>query len=155
MWELGHKECWALKLSICGVRKDSWKSPLDRKSIKADHPNGNQSWIFTGRTDAESEAPILWLPDSKNQLIGKDPDAGKDWRQEKGTTEDEMVWMASPTQWTWVWVNSGSWWWIGKPGVLRFMWSQRVGHDWVTELNWGKEKLQKCKLTETGQYAPQ
>ena len=68
------------------------ESPLDCEEIKAVHPKWNQSWIFIGRTDAEAEAPILWLLDKKNWLIGKDPDAGKDWRQEeKGTTEDEMV----------------------------------------------------------------
>ena len=67
------------------------KSPLDWKEIQPVHPKGNQSWIFTGRTEAEAETPILW-PDAKSQLIGKDPDVGKDWRQEyKGTTEDEMV----------------------------------------------------------------
>ena len=68
------------------------ESPLDSKDIKPVDPKGNQSWIVTGRTDAEAEAPILWPPDAKNWLIGKDPDAGKDWRQEeKGTTEDEMA----------------------------------------------------------------
>ena len=70
-------------------------------------------------------------------LIGKDPDAGRDWGlEEKGTTRGWDGWMASPTRWTWVWVNSGSGWWTGRPGVLRFMGSQRVGHDWATELNW-------------------
>ena len=73
----------------------------------------------------------------KSWLIGKDPDAGKDWRrEEKGTTEAEMVRMASPTQWTWVWAISGSWWWTGRPGVLQSMGLQRVGHEWATELNW-------------------
>ena len=68
------------------------ESPLDCKKIKPVNPKGNQSWIFIGRTDAEAETPMLWLPDEKNWLIGKDPDAGKDWRQEeKGTIEDEMV----------------------------------------------------------------
>ena len=67
------------------------ESPSDRKEIKPVNPKGNQSCIFIGRTDAEAETPILWPPDVKNWLIGKDPDAGKDWRQEKGTTEDEMV----------------------------------------------------------------
>ena len=67
----------------------------------------------------------------------KNPDAGKDWRrEEKGMTEGEMVWMAPPTQWTWVWASSVSWWRTGKPGVLQSMGSQRVGHGWVTELNW-------------------
>ena len=93
--------------------------------------SGHQPWIFIRRTDVEAEALILWLPDAKSWLIWKVPDAGKDWGQEeKGMTEDEM---ASLTRWTWVWVDSGSWWWTGRPGVLRFMGSQRVGHDWVTE----------------------
>ena len=75
----------------CGVGEDSWES-LDCKEIQPVHPKGNQSWIFIGRTDAEAEALILWPPDIKSQLIGKDADGGKDWRQEeKGTTEDEMV----------------------------------------------------------------
>ena len=74
-----------------GVGEDS-DSPLDCKEIQPVHPKGNQFWIFIGRTDAEAETPILWPPDAKNQHIGKDPDAEKDWRQEeKGMTEDEMV----------------------------------------------------------------
>ena len=74
----------------CGVGEDSWESL--GKEIKPVNPKGNQSWIFIGRTDDEAEGPILWPPDVKNQLIGKDPDAGKDWRQkEKGATEDEMI----------------------------------------------------------------
>ena len=75
----------------CGVGEHSWES-LKSKEIQPVHPKGNKSWIFIGRTDAEAETPILWPPDAKNWLIGKDPDAGKDWRQEeKGTTEEEMV----------------------------------------------------------------
>ena len=77
----------------------------------------------------------LWPPDVKSWLIGKDPDAGKDWRW-KGDNRGQGGWMASLTQWTWVWVNPGSWWWIGRLGVLQSMGSQRGGHDWVTELNW-------------------
>ena len=74
------------------VLEKTLESPLDYKEIQAVDPKGNQSWIFIGRTDAEPEAPILWPPDAKNWLVGKDPDAGKDWRQEeKGMTEDEMV----------------------------------------------------------------
>ena len=118
------------------VLEKTLESPLDCKEIQPVHPKGDQSWIFIGRTDAEAETPILWPPDGKNWVIGKDPDAGKDWRwEEKGMTEDEMV-MASPTLWTWVWVNSGSWWWSGRPGALQIMGSQRFRHDWVTELNW-------------------
>ena len=90
---------WTIKKAKCR-RIDAfelwcWRrleTPLDCKEIQPVHPTGNQSWIFIGRTDAETETPILWPPDVKNWLIGKDPDAGKDWRQEgKGTTEDEMV----------------------------------------------------------------
>ena len=75
------------------VLEKTLESPLDFKEIKPVSPKGNQSWIFIGRTDAEAEAPILWPPDVKSRLTGKDPDAGKDWRQkEKGAAEDEMVW---------------------------------------------------------------
>ena len=73
------------------VLEKTLESPLDCKEIQPVHPKGNQSWIFIGRTDAEAETPILWLPDAKSWLTGKDPDSGKDWRQEKGITQDEMV----------------------------------------------------------------
>ena len=94
MWELYHKESWALK-NWCFwtvVLEKTLESPLDCKDIKPVHPKGDQSWIFTGRTDAEAEAPILWPLDAKSWLIWKDPDAGKNWAQkEKGITEDELV----------------------------------------------------------------
>ena len=94
MWDLDHKQGWAPK-NWCFwtvVSEKTPESPLDRKEIKPINPKKNQTWIFIRRTDAEAEAPILWLPDVKNWLTGKDPDAGEDWRQEeKGTTEDEMV----------------------------------------------------------------
>ena len=109
----------------CGAGEDSWETPLDCKEIKPVKPKRKQPWIFIGRTDAEAAAPILWLPDAKNQLIGKDPDAGKDWGQEKGVTGWDG-WMASPTQWAWVWAKSGRWWRTGKLGVLQSMGSQRV-----------------------------
>ena len=86
--------------------------------------------------DAKAEIPVLWPNHEKNWLIGKD------WFWKglgaggKGDDQGWDGWMASPTRWTWVWVNSGSWWWTGRPGVLQFMGSQRVGHDWATELNW-------------------
>ena len=93
MWELDHKEGWVLK-NWCFwtvVLKKSLESPLDCKEIKPVNPKGYQLWIFIGGTDAKAEAPILWPPDAKSWLIGKDPDAGKDWRQEKnGMAEDEM-----------------------------------------------------------------
>ena len=93
MWELDYKESWVLNWCFWTVvLEKTLESPLDCKEIQPVHPKGNQSWIFIGRTDAEAEALILWPPDAKNWLIGKDPNAGKDWRQEeKGTTEDEMV----------------------------------------------------------------
>ena len=93
MWELDYKESWALK-NWCFwtvVLEKTLGSPLDCKENQPVHPKGDQSWVFIGRTDSEAEAPILWPPDVKNWLTGKDPDAGKDWRWEKGTTEDEMV----------------------------------------------------------------
>ena len=110
----------------CGFAEDSWESlgmqgdptsPSQRRSVLGVH------W----KDCVEAETPILWPPDAKSWLIWKDPDAGKDWGQEeKGTTEDKM---ASPTQWTWVWVDFRSWWWTGRPGVLWFMGLQRVRHD--------------------------
>ena len=94
LWELDYKENWAPK-NWCFwtvVLEKTLESPLDCKGIQPVHPKGNQSRIVTGRSDAEAETPILWLPDVKSWLIGKDPDAGNDWRQEeKGTKEDEMV----------------------------------------------------------------
>ena len=94
MWELDYKESWVPK-NWCFwivVLEKTLESPLDSKEVKPVNPKGNQSWIFIGRTDAEAEAPILWPLDVKSRLIGKDPDAGKDWNQEeKGTTEDEVV----------------------------------------------------------------
>ena len=94
MWELDYKESWGLK-NWCFwgvVLEKTLESPLDSKEIKPVNPKGNQSWIFIGRTDSEAETPILWPLDAKNWLIGKDPDSGKDWRQEeKRATEDEMV----------------------------------------------------------------
>ena len=127
MWELDCKEGWAPKNKYFWtvVLEKTLESPLNSMEIKPVNPKGDQLWIFIGRTDAEAEALILWP--------WKNPDAGKDWGQKKGETEDEMVgWHL--TQWTWVWVDSRSWWWTGRPGVLWFMGSQRVRHDWVTEL---------------------
>ena len=109
------------------------ESPFDYKEIKPVNPKKYQPWMFIGRTDAEAETPILWAPDLRSWLIGKDPDAGKDWRQEEESSRGWDGWMASLTWWTWVWVGSGSWWWTGKPGVLQSMGSQRVGHGLTTE----------------------
>ena len=138
MWELDHKESWVAPKNWCFsnvVLEKTVESPLDCKQIKPVSPKGNQSWIFIERTDAE--ASILWPPHVKSWLIGKDPDAGKDWSLEENRDDRGWEgWMASPTRWICVWVSSGSWWWTGKPGVLQSTGSQRVGHNWVTELDW-------------------
>ena len=134
MWELDHKEVWAPK-SWCfctRVLETILNSPLDCKESKADSPKGNQSWVFIGRTDVEAETPLLSPPDAKSRLIGKDPDAGKDWRQEeKWVTGDEMVgWYH--------WLNGHD----CEPlrdsegqGSLACCspWGHRVGHDLATE----------------------
>ena len=149
MWELDCEEGWALK-NWCFwtvVLEKTLESPLDSKEIQPVNPKGNQSWIFIGRTDAEAETPILWPPDAKSWLIWKDSDAGQDWGHEKkGMTEDEMAgwhhWLdGCESEWT------PSWWWTGRPGVLWFMGSQRVGHDWATELNWNLKLIKHCKST--------
>ena len=138
-YEMDYKESWVPK-NWCFwtvVLEKTLESPFDYNKIQPVHPKGSQSWIFIRSTNADAETPILWPPHVKNWFIWKDPDAGKDWRwEEKAMMEDEMDgWMASPMWWTWVWVGSGSWWWTVKPGVLQSMGSQRVGHDWATELN--------------------
>ena len=116
-------EIWTIKkaehVSINAFELWCWKRLLRVPwTARTVNPKGNQSWIFTGRTDAEVETPLLWPPDVKNWLIGKDPDAGKDWSRRRRNNRGRDGWMASPTQWTWVWACSGSWWWTGRPGVL-------------------------------------
>ena len=113
IWELDYKESWVPKNRCFWivVLEKTLESPLDWKEIQPVHPKGNQSWIFIGRTDVEAETPILWPPDGKNWHIWKDPDAGRETLK-VGEEEDHKGWewwMASLTQWTWVWVNSGSW----------------------------------------------
>ena len=151
MWELDHKEGWAPKNGCFWtvVLEKTLESPLDYKEIWSVYPKKNQSSIFIGRTNTETEAPILWPPDVKSQLIGKNPHAGKDWEQEEmEATEDETVgWMTSLTQWTWVWANARRSWRTGKPGVLHSMGSQRVGHSWATEQ---KQQWQYLKLPFSG-----
>ena len=118
------------------VLEKTLESPWDCKEIHPVNAKANQSWTFIGNTDAEAEAPILWLPDVKNWFIRKDPDTGKDWRQEnKGMIEDEMVGWHHRLNGQ-VWANLGSWWWTGKPGMQQSVGSQRAGHNWATELNW-------------------
>ena len=120
------------------------ESPLDCKEIQQVYPKGNQSWIFTGRTDAEAEIPILWPPDMKNWLTGKDPDAWKDSRwEEKGTTEDEMVgWHHCLDGHEFeqaLGVGDGQ----GSLACFSPWGLQRVRHDWVTELNWKAKAVLK------------
>ena len=135
-WILYYKESWPPNNWIfwAVVLEKMLESPLDCKEVQLVYPKGNQSWIFIGRTDVEDETPILWPPAAKSWLIWKDPDAGKDWRQDKkGTTEDEMIGWHHLCDGR-VWGNSGSCWWTGRPGMLQSMGWQRVGHDWATEL---------------------
>ena len=120
------------------VLEKTFESPLDCKEIQPVHPKGNQSvldvhwkdwyWSWNSSTFTTS---FEELPQWKRPWCWKGLGA-----EGEGDDRGWDGWMASPTQWTWVWVNSGSWWWTGRPGMLRFMGSQRVGHDWATELNW-------------------
>ena len=157
-YELGHKEGRAPKnwSFWTAVLEKTLESPLHCKEIQAVHPKGNQSWVLIGRTDAEAEATILWPPDVKSWLIGKDPDAGKDWRQvEKGATEDEMVgwhhWLnghefeQTPTD------SKGQ----GGLGMLQFMGLQRVGHNLATEQQQQQQKTRrKLRGIHTGRWSP-
>ena len=135
---LDHKESWAPKNRCFWtvVLEKTLESPLDCKEIQAVHPKGNQSWIFIRRTDAEAETPILWPADAKNWLTGKDSDTGKDWRQEeKGMTEDEMTWWHQRHYGHEFEQAQG----VGDGQgrlVAAVQVSQRVRHDWPTELNW-------------------
>ena len=135
MWELDCKKSWVPK-NWCFwtvVLEKTLESPLDCKEIQPVHPKGNKFWIFIGKTDAEAETPILWPPDAKNWLTGKEPDAGKDWRQESGDDSEWDRWMASLTWWTWVWASSRRWWRTGKPDMQQSKGLQRVGYDLATE----------------------
>ena len=135
MWELDYKESWVPKNGcFWTVVLKTLESPLDCKNIKAVNPIGNQSWIFTERTDAEAEALGSLATWCKNSTHWKRP-----WLWEKlrvggeGGNRGWDGWMASLPQWTWVWANLGRWWRTGKPGVLQSMGSQRVRHDSVTK----------------------
>ena len=146
MWELDHKEDWALKnwCFLTVVLEKTLKSPLDCKEIKPVNPKGNQSWVFIGRTNAEAEAPTLWSPDEKNWLFGQDPDAGRDRRQEeKGTTKDEMVgWHHQPPGHEFEQVLGVA---DGQESLTCYSpWgSQRVEHNWATKLTdwWNVSQL--------------
>ena len=116
------------------VLEETLESPLDCRELQPVNPKGNQSWIFIG--SSAIEAPILWPPDAKNWVIEKTLMLG---RLKAGAGEDDRgwdSWMASPTRWPCVWASSRCWWWTGNPGVLQSTGSQRVRHDWVTEVNY-------------------
>ena len=145
MWELHYKEGWALK-SWCFwtvVLEETLESSLDCKEIQSVYPNGNQFWIFIGRTDAEAETIILWSPDEKNRLTGKDPDAGKDWRQEKKGMK-RMRWLDGITNSMAMSLsNSGSWWWTGSLACCSPR-GRRVGHNWAT--GWQPDSLKMGRI---------
>ena len=149
MWELDYKESWVVK-NWCFwtvVLEKTLESPLDCKEIQPVHPKGNQYWLFIGRTDVQSETLILWLPDVKNWLTGKDPDAGKDWRQEeKGMTEDEMVeWHhrlnGHEFEWT---LGVGD----GQGGLACCSPRGRKESDTTERLNWTERQEKKKVLSE-------
>ena len=138
----GHIWLWELDCKGNRMQKNWWlwnvmlektpESPLGSKEIKPVNLKGNQPWILIGRTDAEAEVPVFWSSDANSWLIGKFPDARKDWRQkEKIASEDEMAIIASLMQWTRTWAHFRRWWRIGKPGVLQSVGSQRAGNDGV------------------------
>ena len=137
MWQLDCGESWVLK-NLCFwtvLLEKTLESPLDCKEIQPGHSKGDQSWVFFGRTDAKAESQILWPPDVKSWLIGKRLWC---WEVEKAGEGDDRgwdVWMASPTQWTWVWVNSGSWWWRQGGLVCCSPWSRKES-DTTEWLNW-------------------
>ena len=144
VWELDHKQSWAPN-DWCFwtvVLEKSLESPLDCKKIRPVHPKGDQSWVFIGGTDVEAETPILWPPHVKSWRIRKDPDAGRDCLQEeKGTTEDEMVgWHHQLDGYEFGWTRVLV---MDREAWRAFMGLQRVGHNWVTEVNWTEveEKL--------------
>ena len=131
------------------VLEKTLESPLDCMEIKPINPKRNQSWIVIERTDAEAEAPILWPPDAKSQFIRKVPDAGK--RLKIGGEGDNRGldgWMASLTQWPWVWANSRRQRRTGKPGVLQSMGSQRFRLDWMTkqQQKWDDDRISLTRL---------
>ena len=128
MWELDHKETWVLK-NWCFqtvMLAKTLERLLDRKEIKPVNPKGNQSWILIGRTNAEDEAPKLWPPDAKTNSLEKTLMLGKT-EGRKRRLQRWDCWMASLTQWTWIWGNSVKWWTTGNLAYLQSMVSQRVG----------------------------
>ena len=137
-WTIKKAECWRIDVF---EEEKILESPLDSKKIKPVNPQGNQAWMFIGKTDAKAEAPILWAADAKNWLTGKDPFARKDWRQkEKWVAEHEML--GWHHQFMDMSLNFRKQWRAGKPDVLLSMGSHRVGHDLVIE-QWRREN--RCR----------
>ena len=132
MWELDYKENWAVKnWCFWTVVLKTLESPLDCKEIQPAHPMGNQSWIFIGRTDAEG--PVLWPPNVKNWLTGKD----KRLKTGEGDDRGWDGWMASSTQWTWVWASFGSWWWTARRAAVHGVTTSRTWlRDWTELTAW-------------------
>ena len=122
------------------VLKKTLENPLDCKVIQQVHPKGNQSWIFILRTDVEPETPILWPPYARNWLIGKDPDTGKDWRQEKRMAENELVGWHHRLDGQWVWVSSGNSWWAGSLECCSPWGCKEL--DMTEQLNWTNVYIQ-------------
>ena len=138
MWELDYKESWALK-NCCFwtvVLEKTLESPLDCKEIQPVHPKGDQSWVIIERMMLKLKHQYFGHLIGRADSFEKTLMLGKTEGRKRGDDRGWDGWMASLTQWTWVWVNSANWWWTGRHGVLQFMGSQRVGHDWETELNW-------------------
>ena len=136
MWELDHKESWALK-NWCFwtvVSEKTLESPLDSKEIEPVHPKGNQSWISLEGLMLKLKLQYFGYLTQRIDSLEKTLMLGKIEGRRKGDDRGWHGWMAWPTQWTWVWASSRSWWWTGRPGMLQSMGSQRVGHDWVTKL---------------------
>ena len=146
MWELDYEEIWAPK-NWCFwtvALEKTLESPLDCKEIQPVHSEGDQSWDFFGRNDAKSWNSSTLATSWEELTHWKRLWCWEGLGAREGDDRGWDGWMASRTRWTWVWVNSGSWWWTGRPGVLRSMGSQRVGHDWVTELNWTSCEFKVC-----------
>ena len=134
-WTIKKAECQRIDVFELWCWRRLLRVPWDFKEIQPVHPKGDQSWVFIGRSNVEGETPVLWPPDAKSWLNLKRPWCWEGWGAGgEGDDRGWDGWMASLTQWTWVWVNSGSWWWTGRPGMLQLMGSQRVEHDWATEL---------------------
>ena len=149
MWELNYKENWAPK-NWCFwtvVLEKTLESPLDCKEIQPVDPKGDQSSVFIRRTDAEADTNTLatWCAELTHY---QRPWCWEGLKAGEGDDRGWDGWMASPTLWTWVWVSSESWWWTGWPGMLQSVGSQRVEHNWATELNWAyiSNTFRCCKI---------